>query len=293
MAVYSELSHWTFYVNVYQRDSQANAPLMNRLIFCMTPLEVTVFFTPMRRGEHRMVVLGTRGNHAHTLRDPLVLSESMWDTSHSIAITISNFPHVQLLHSVNLDYHDLLSVWRHDFPQNHQETPPIPRLAATPLRVGGFGVEFQKAPMHFTVIPAEMVPSDRHWLLPAIGAVRSGGCCSVPRELGSTSVVGCSLINQLIDIDHIFRYWSIICWLIDSVNWLLWINLVNWHNKLMSIYVNWWKKIPQTAGTHWESTLFQCLIMTILENSPLINTPWNNVLEDFHPCSMALCIYCR
>ena len=56
-----------------------------------SPGEVTIYFTPMRRGEHRLVVLGD-------------------------------------------------------------------------------GIAFQKAPMHFTVMPSMNVPNSREWLLPAIGA---------------------------------------------------------------------------------------------------------------------------
>lgn len=34
---------------------------------------------------------------------------------------------------------------------------------------GGDGIAFQKAPMHFTVMPSMNVPNSREWLLPAIG----------------------------------------------------------------------------------------------------------------------------
>ena len=40
---------------------------------------------------------------------------------------------------------------------------------------GGDGIAFQKAPMHFTVMPSMNVPNSREWLLPAIGVGFLGG----------------------------------------------------------------------------------------------------------------------
>lgn len=40
---------------------------------------------------------------------------------------------------------------------------------------GGDGIAFQKAPMHFTVMPSMNVPNSREWLLPAIGVGLFGG----------------------------------------------------------------------------------------------------------------------
>ena len=45
---------------------------------------------------------------------------------------------------------------------------------------GGDGIAFQKAPMHFTVMPSSNVPNSREWLLPAIGV----GFCLVGNDLG-------------------------------------------------------------------------------------------------------------
>lgn len=39
----------------------------------------------------------------------------------------------------------------------------------------GDGIAFQKAPMHFTVMPSMNVPNSREWLLPAIGVGLFGG----------------------------------------------------------------------------------------------------------------------